>query len=262
MQLQSKALRTDIVMDSLGSKIDNRADCVVIRTPSVADHGPDNRIIFPHAPETTQAFQQMVDQYRQDFDVEAQGFMHITWDQQPSDYQLPPLEDDRWTAQTVVTLAADTLTKPNQYQDQLPIRTIEWNHDLPSFVDLHVDPQRQDVDVAWQRKYWQMKGLKLQQFQEIFEGQRWVVSEGSTLVADVGLYAIKDMARFHALVVDPSKQGQGWARTMLYNAFAHAKQHWHVHECLLVTDANAQALYEKIGFGRIEQRIDLTWVAG
>ncbi|MCB1197513.1 MAG: GNAT family N-acetyltransferase [Deltaproteobacteria bacterium] len=253
MELISKGQKTDIVMDSLETSIENTPDYIVVRTPSMPDYYSGNKVIFPQPAQSEQEFAKWMDLYRQKFDVPKQGFMHFTWDQNPAETDWTIYTKQGFTIFTGHTLSLQQIEKPARLNQQVRVRTIHWKQDFHSWKALHVDPHG-SASIEYQQRYWQMKGLKLQQFQEIFPGQRWVIEQDGELVADLGLYAIKDIARFHAPMVAPKWRKKGYATRLIYEAAVFAKQYWQVREMILVSEVGSDAdrLYAQLGFIKIE----------
>jgi|GEM_PF-6961178 len=262
MDLISKGQRTEVCMDSLESKIESTHDYIVIKNDLVPDYYGGNKIIFEHAPHSMHDLESCIEIYHKHFNVAAQKFIHFTWDQHTSDIPKSLIKDHGYHLFEGQTMQLETMDRPEYMNQGVDVHPVNWNKDIPGLQALHLDPTWERASIDFQNRYWTMKWPKLKMMEEVFPGRRWVVKKNKTIVADVGLYAFKNIARFHALMVDPEYRKQGLASRILFEAWDYAKKHWDVDVFVLVSEKNSDAskLYTNLGFKTIEPFYDVTKV--
>jgi ribosomal protein S18 acetylase RimI-like enzyme len=88
-------------------------------------------------------------------------------------------------------------------------------------------------------------------------GAWWGAYEGETLVANLGIFRVGELARFQAVVTDPRARRRGVASTLVHHAAEEARRAWGSELVLLETDPDGPAigLYERLGLAVIERRV-------
>src|SRR5690606_33607734 len=127
------------------------------------------------------------------------------------------------------------------------------------WIKLHQEYHWQLTNPSQIKNFWTVKAKSLKQLEQIFPGGRWVVLEDNELIADVGIYIFKNIARIHAMMVSPKFQGSGVGSGLLEIALWQALHTFGFDQAILIADPHSRAypFYKKLGFQTIEKRIEL-----
>lgn len=258
MEIQSKGLKTDVLIGSLESKIVNFPNFCVIKTPSIPEFMGGNGIVFSESPKKNQDVRDWIKLYENHFDIHQHGFVYFTWDTDPEACNLETWKEKGFEAIQTEVLG---LQKIKEVKSNINVTRLNWNTHTDDWIKLHQEYHWQLTNPSQIKNFWTVKAKSLQQLEEIFPGGRWVVLEGNTLIADVGIYVFKNVARIHAMMVSPTFQRKGMGGQLLETALWQALQTFGFDQAILIADPKSTAypFYKKLGFQTVEKRIELIW---
>ena len=262
MRPTSLGYRTDLIFHRFEGEVVDRDRYLVIRTPSNPSYRWGNFLIFDAPPEPG-------DFRRWDalFEKEVGTPPRIThkvfaWDTvdgrhgDVSDFLAAGFELGE-----EVVMATEMLVPPRRYNHDLEIRPLATDADFSEHIELHVLCRQEKDDEASYRSFYRASTESYRQMIAAGLGRWFGAFLDGKLVADMGIFAEGELARYQSVVTRPGFRRRGICSTLLYEVGRFALFDLKAKTLVIVADDHyfAKVVYASVGFGVRERQGSLEW---
>lgn len=260
MYLRSLGYRTDLIFARFSGQIADRGDCLAVRTPGNPGFYWGNFLLFrdpPGAdavPAWTLRFHEEIAS-RQPADHLAFG-----WDSPEGERGVvEPFLEAGFILNEHVVLTAEAVSPPPHPSGEVAIRPLATDADWMQALENQVACHAAKFPGAEYRRF---KARQMEEYRRMAEAGlgAWLGAflEGR-LVADLGVFADGEVARFQAVETHPDFRRRGICGTLVYAGAQHALSALGARRLVMVADEHYHAarIYESLGFRATERQLGL-----
>jgi GNAT superfamily N-acetyltransferase len=259
MEPTSLGYQTDLALLRLGgSRVDDRGDHLVVRSPHNPNHWWGNFLLLAEVPRPARC-QWWLDRFAAEFPAArhvAVGFngrtgtmADLAWFA-AAGYQIP--------ASTVMT--ATEVREPAIGNTDAMYRQLRSDQDWNQSVELRERCEDRPFEAQSHRAYLTAKAETNRRIVEAGHGAWFGAFIDGRLVAQMGLVAAGGgLARFQAVETDPDHRRHGLAGSLVHHASGHGFGELGAHTLVMVADPNYFAidLYRSLGFADAETQLQI-----
>ncbi len=261
MDLRSLALRTDLIFNRFAGEVEDRGDCVSVRTPDRSDWLWGNYLIMRAAPGAG-AHAQWTARYDAIFGADP-PFRVFTWDD-PSGAlgEIAPFLSAGFMLHTHTTLVAQAVTAPPHLSNAFNIRPLTHEADWDQYLDVHAFEDSTYGTAEELRRFTANQRDQLRAMVDAGLGLRFGAFQEDRLVSELGIYWDGDTARFNNVATLLGARRQGACRTLVYHASKFVLKNTACKTLVIeaAADAPAARLYQALGFKPVQQLRKLEWL--
>ena len=260
MQITSLGYRTDLALLELGGSIvEQRPDCLVVRTPHNPTFWWGNFVLYPGAPRPDEDIGRFTDVFAREF-PEAK---HLALGFDGVDGALDDLAgfaDAGLNAEVASVMTARHVHAPARPNRDAEYRTLETDEDWAQQVELHVACRDDDQDEAGHRVFSTAKAATSRGLVAAGHGAWFGAFVDGRLQSSMGLFrASPGLARFQSVETHPDARGQGLAGTLVHHVSRYGFEHLDAHTLVMVADPTYLAIriYRSVGFETTENQLQV-----
>jgi GNAT superfamily N-acetyltransferase len=221
-----------------------------------------NFLLFREPPQTGD-FERWKSLFAQEIGTPPQ-YNHITfgWDSPNGEVgQVQPFLDAGFSLNHDVVLTAQSLNLPPRLNTQVEIRPLHADWEWQAAIDTQVDCRPGAHTESGYREFKVRQFDRYRRMAEAGLGHWFGAFVGDRMVADLGIYCDREVARFQAVETIPEYQRQGICGTLVYTAGSFAFEQMGVRTLVMVADEfyHAARIYESVGFRPTEREAGLEW---
>ena len=257
MDVTSLGYRTDLALLLLGgSKIEDRGDHLVVRSPHNPQHWWGNFLLVGDVPAPESA-----KEWLERFTAEFPHVRHVALGFDATQGSVGDLAAFgsfglRAEAQTVMT--ATEVYKPTTWNDEASYRPLQSDDDWQQSVDLRVLCVDPGLDPVSYRDFATAKVRTNRQLVEAGHGNWFGAFLDGRLVCQMGLFAAgTGLARFQSVETDPGHRRRGLAGSLVFEVSRYGLDELGAQTLVMVADPEYFAidLYRAVGFGDTETQL-------
>jgi GNAT superfamily N-acetyltransferase len=267
MNVRSLGYRTDLIFhrfgyDQFASTITDRDTYLIIRTPHNPTYRWGNFLLFSRPPQPGD-LERWEGLFAREVgtppEVQHRVFGWDTVGGETGD--VAPFLAAGYRLEQSVVMTTDTLTKPRKYNREVQIGPLEQS-DFAEVIELHVLSRDEEESEAGYRTFWQESARSYERMSAAGLGRWFGAFYEGQLVADMGIFAEGDLARFQAVVTHPEFRRRGICATLLYETGRYALQNLGAKTLVISADEHyfAKNIYASVGFEARERQVGLEWV--
>jgi ribosomal protein S18 acetylase RimI-like enzyme len=260
MKLKSLGYRTDLIFFAFDGEIIDRGDYLILRTPGNPGFYWGNFLLFSHPPQGGD-FIKWRELFAREIGTPPETQHQVFgWDSPRGEMGViqPFLQAGFRPAQEVVLTSSEPRS-PSRPSDLVSIRALKTEDEWQQAVENQVicrEPEFEEDEYREYRKgqmqrYRKMVAAGLGNWYGAFVDQR--------LVADLGLFHDKRLARYQTVQTHPDFRRRGIAGTLVYSAGRQSMANYNLDTLVIVANqaSNAARLYESLGFKPTEKQVGL-----
>lgn len=264
MDFKSLGLRTDLIFHRFGAQVSDRGDYVAIRTASRPDYLWGNCILIRRFGAADSADHWIRIFEREIGSRKETGFMTFAWDDPTGSAEhITPFLDLGFKLSTSTIFTATAVRRPSAYNDDFVVRPLESDADWEQYLDVHFSKDWGYGSLEDQHRFNLAQRDSLRAMVQAGIGMRYGAFLGDCLVAELGIYWDRDVARFNNVGTRASHRRRGACSTLVYEAskatFSDMKRKTLVLEAL--SGGEAARLYGTVGFTPSQQLCKVEWLA-
>ena len=254
MEIASLAFRTDLAMlERSGSRVEDRDDHLVVRTPDNPTFWWGNFLLLPHAPADEAAARAWLGTFEREFP----DARHRTFGVDGTTGTLADLTT--FTTRGLETEGATVMTATQVHEPPYPdvvarYRPLESDDDWTQQVEL----SRAGETLGYDLPYATARAAADRRLVEAGYGAWWGAFEGDRLLASMGLFAASEgLARFQSVKTHPDARGRGLAGTLVHRVSRYGFEELGAHTLVMVADPDYLAIriYRSVGFADTERQL-------
>jgi ribosomal protein S18 acetylase RimI-like enzyme len=262
MEIHSLGYRTDLIFPRFDGQILDRADYLVIRTPSNPTYYWGNFLLFADPPRQGDLGRWKALFAREiGLPPQVQHFA-FGWDTVDGETGLvQPFLDEGFNLGQAFVLTAGRVNPPPKPNQEVVIRplTEDWEW-LQAEQNQVLCRQAGHSQAEFQR----FKRDQMQRFRRMTHaglGQWFGAFLEGQLVADLGVFAEGPLGRFQDVGTHPDYRRRGICGTLVHQASLYAFEKMKVETLVMVADEHyfAAKIYESVGFQPLEHQVGLDW---
>ena len=263
MRPTSLGYRTDLIFHRFEGEVSHRDHYLVIRTPSNPSYRWGNFLIFDAPPEPG-AFGRWNELFAREVGtpprITHKLFAWDTVDGQHGD--VGDFLAAGFELGEEVVMATDVLTRPERYNHDLEIRALSSDGEFAEHVDLHVLCRQGKDDEASYRSFYEASTESYRKMIAAGLGRWFGAFSDGKLVADMGIFADGELARYQSVVTHPDFRRRGICSTLLYEVGRFALSSLDAKTLVIVADDHyfAKNIYGAVGFSAREKQGSLEWI--
>ena len=260
MQIRSLGYRTDLIFARFHGVVEERGDCVVVRTPSNPGYYWGNFLLFRDPPgegapaEWKRRFHQEI--------ASRQPARHLAfgWDAPEGERgRVEPFLAEGFILNENVVLTADTVSPPPRPNREVEVRPLasdaDWAQALENQVVCHAAEFRLP-------EYRVFKTLQMDAYRRMAAaglGAWFGAFLDGRLVADLGVFVDGPVARFQAVETHPDFRRRGICGTLVHESARHAQAALGAERLVMVADEHYHAgrIYQSLGFRPTERQLGI-----
>ncbi|MDA8792034.1 GNAT family N-acetyltransferase [Bacteriovoracaceae bacterium] len=267
MEIKSLIIQTDLIFAKFAGSIEYRSDMAIIRTPSNPRFHWGNFIVFKNPPkiDDCQNWKRIFDQ---EFDY-YKGPHHYTfvWDIDGSETScdkeiIKAFEKYEFDYEDSIALSCSELNAPKQLNHEIKIREIKTESEWQEVIKLQI--LCGDEKYKKNGTYEKFKIDQFKNYRKMYEadlGFWYGAFIGETLVADLGIFHSRNLARYQSVETHPDYRNKGICGTLVYQSSLMLLKHFNIDQFVMVADPNYHAarIYENVGFKNVEKIESFSW---
>jgi len=262
MKVKSLGYKTDLIFPGFDGDIIDRGDYLVILTPDNPTFHWGNFILFKNPPKNSDFLLWKNIFNREIASILKANHMAFGWD--TSDGETGEVElftDDGFDFFKSIVLSTDDVNLPKKHNTEIVIRPISEDWEWQQAQSNQIACREQGHDIA---SYTQFKSDQMRRYRKMTKagiGQWFGAFLENHLVADLGVFAINNTARFQNVCTHPDFRRQGICGTLVYESSRYAFEKMDVKTLVMVADEDYHAarIYESVGFKPRERQVGLSW---
>lgn len=256
MDVISLGYQTDLALLQLGgSRIDDRGDHLVVRSPHNPTHWWGNFLLLSHVPTPADT-----DRWLATFDSEFPEAGHVALGFDGVDGSVGDLMSFEAAglspeAQTVMT--APSVREPPHPNRDATYRRLSSDDDWAQQVELRL-ACNDNLEPVGYREFAVQKALTARSLVEAGHGAWFGAFLDGRLVSGMGLFAAgQGLARFQSVETHPDARGRGLAGTLVHHASRYGLDRLGAHTLVMVADPDYSAIriYRSVGFTDTEAQL-------
>lgn len=245
----SLGIRTDLLFHRFDGIVIERADYLVIRTPTNPGFFFGNLLIFntPPTPQDATAWPAL---FAHEFGDNPE-IRHVTliWDTEaPGD--TTGFATAGYTVETALVLTAQSVRPPPKTNSAIQIRPITTDADWQAVIECQILSPSVEQDPADYRRFKTRQITRYRAMAEQGLGAWFGAFLNNKLVADLGLYHDGTIGRFQQVETHPDHRRQGICGTLVHTIARHALETLGLTTLVMVADEayHAAGIYQQVGF--------------
>ena len=247
MDVSSLGLRTELALRvHSGSRLEDRGDHLVVRTPDNPTFWWGNCLVLPEVPADVGSAQRWLTTFEQDLpDARHRTFYVDGVDGSPADLQ--PFLALGLTVEGAVVMAARSVHAPPRPNRAATCRPLRTDADWTQQVELSMAGE----EVGWDLEFSTRKAAADRVLVDGGHGRWYGAFVGDRLVSSMGLFtASPGLARFQSVKTHPDHRGQGLAGTLTHVVARYGFDELGAETLVMVADPEYLAIrvYRSIGF--------------
>lgn len=267
MNLQSLGQRTDLMLRSFESIIENKPNYIAIRTPQNPSFRWGNFLIFP-APPQAGDFDNWKTLFAQKIGTPPTvNHFCFTWDRTTGEIGASKIFIEAgFRLEESVTLTARSVNPPPKLNTDCKIRTLETAQDWSEWLALALDAMAAEPPEKREGE-----GYKLFLENKIAERKRMIAAGwgkwfgaylNGKLASSMGLFVRDGLGRFQSVDTHPHFRRLGLAGTLLYYVAQRGFTEMGAKDLVIIADQHyfAKNIYASVGFRPTERTHSLEWV--
>ena len=262
MRPTSLGYRTDLIFHRFEGEVIDQGHYLVIRTPSNPDYHWGNLLIFD-APPKPGDFARWNALFEREVGTPPRiNHKVLAWDTVDGRHgDVTDFLTAGFELGEEVVMAAATLTPPRRTNHELEIRALETDADFAEHVELHVLCRGEKYDEASYRPFYEASTKSYRKMIAVGLGRWFGAFLEGKLVADMGIFAAGDLARYQSVVTHPDFRRRGVCSTLLYETGRFALETLGAKTLVIVADDHyfAKNIYGSVGFTARERQGSLEW---
>lgn len=253
MNIDSLAWRSDLALLAAGgSKVDDRGDHLVVRTPGNPTFYWGNFLLLDEAPSTEQVprWLELFENELPDCEHRAFGVNGTTG----SNEDLSGFVAAGLTPDTGAVMTARAVTEPPHPHRDALLRPLRSDPDWEAQAALHRAGQESDATP----EFAQQRARAQRSLVDQGHGQWFGAWLDELLVASLGIFSASEgVARFQQVKTHPDARGQGLCGTLVHHAAHHAFERMDAQTLVMVADPlyDAIRVYKSLGFEVTEHQM-------
>jgi ribosomal protein S18 acetylase RimI-like enzyme len=260
MEIRSLGYRTDLIFPRFEGIVEDRGDCVVVRTPSNPGYYWGNFLLFAHPP-GADSLAAWTRRFREEIaSVQPAGHVTFGWDSPEGEAgAVEPFLAAGFILSENAVLTAETLVPPRHYNADVEIRPLAADAEWAQALENHVAVSAGEFPEAEYRLF---KARQLALYRRMTDaglGAWFGAFHGARLVADLGVFTDGTLARFQQVGTHPEFRNRGICGTLVYESARYARARLGVERFVMTADEHYHAgrIYEALGFRRTERQLGL-----
>ena len=260
MNLKSLGYRTDMIFHTFDGEIIDRGDYLVLRTPSNPGFYWGNYLLFSQPPQVGDVLK-----WRKLFaqeignppETEHQVF---GWDSPGGEEGIvDPFLQAGFRLERNVVLTSSEPRSPSRPSSLVTIRALHTEADWEQALENQVICREAEFDEDEYREYRKGQMERYRNMVAAGLGDWYGAFVDQRLVADLGLFYDKGLARYQTVQTHPGFRRRGIAGTLVYSAGRQSMANYGLHTLVIVAEqaSNAARLYESLGFKPTEKQVGL-----
>ncbi len=255
----SLGYQTDIGLLRLGgSRVEDRGDHLVVRSPHNPTHWWGNFLLLAHVP-PPEGSQRWLDRFSAEFPSAqhvALGFDGV----RGSISELGWFVEHGFDAEASVVMSARNVHPPSSVNGKAVYRQLRSDEDWAQSVELRVRCDDRHLEQSAFRSYLTARAQTNRDIVEAGHGGWFGAFLDGHLVAQMGLFsAAQGLARFQSVETDPEHRRVGLAGSLVYYVSRYGFDELRAHTLVMVADPNYFAidLYRSVGFVPAETQLQI-----
>jgi len=239
-------------------EISERADYLVIKTPSNPGFHWGNYLVFARPPQAGDA-ELWPALFRKEFaDLPGIQHMAMTWDEPVTSDFIQPFLDLGFTFESNIALATTSVHRPAKFNTVVTVRQIESDQEWETVVQGQLLANEKYEAKGFET----FKRTQMANYRRMTDAGRghWFGAflEGQ-LAANLGVFFEGDVGRFQAVVTHPDYRRRGICGRLVYEAALVAFEKFRVVTLVMVADEgyHAAGIYESVGFSPAQSNYTL-----
>lgn len=256
MQLRSLGYRTDLIFHRFGGEVSDQGRYLVIRTPSNPSYRWGNLLIFD-APPQPGDFGRWNALFEEEVGTPPRIRHKVfAWDTVDGDNgAVDDFLEAGFELGEEVVMATDALLPPRRYNHDVEIRALQTDAEFAEHVDLHVLCWDGNDDKAAYRTFYEASTESYRRMIGAGLGRWFGAFSDGKLVADMGIFAEDDLARYQSVATHPDFRRRGLCGTLLFEVGRFALETLGAKTLVIMADDHyfAKDIYAAAGF-RVRER--------
>lgn len=259
MEINSLALKTDLIFHQFNGIVLNYNDYLVIKTPGNPTFFWGNLIYFAHPP-ATESLKMWKDIFREHFLSMNVQHMTFAWDGAEDDLKniAPFLEDGFEIEKSVVMMTSEILV-PKKINNDFRVRPIVSDQDWKQVLENHVLCRGEHFVESRYRKFAENR---IENYRTMINAKKglWMGAFlGDKVVGDLGIFFDQGIGRFQAVGTNPDFRRIGVCSTLIYQTLLMAREKMNISKFVIVADPDyhASQIYRSVGFKDFEIQFGL-----
>ena len=262
MHLRSLRYRTDLIFARYDGIVEDLGDAVRVVNPRNPAHYYGNILIMERPPRQGDLVAWET-RFAREIGTPEGGWRHVLfgWDEPGGDAGDPgEFLEAGYTLEENVVMAAPCLKPPRRVNRDAEIRPLR---DTDEEWALAVDNQVAAREERWEEStYRAFKEAQMTRYRAMTRaglGFWYGAFVDGRIVADMGVFAHGELARFQAVGTHPEYRGRGLCGTLTHVAREHAREALGVPMLVIVADDHyyAKDIYRSVGFEPLERQAAL-----
>jgi ribosomal protein S18 acetylase RimI-like enzyme len=260
MNIRSLGWRTDLIFPRFDGIVEDRGDCLVVRTPTNPGYYWGNFLLFRDPPAVDS-----LPAWKERFRLEISSIQpadHVTfgWDSPEGEAAaLEPFLAEGFRLEENVVLSAETLSPPPHVNGEIGVRPLASAEDWAQVLRNQVECRPAEFALEDYRVFKERQMARYRRMAEAGAGAWYGAFLDDRVVADLGIFVDGGLARFQRVETHPDFRRRGICGTLVYEAARQARSSLGAERMVIVADENYHAgrIYAALGFRRTERQLGL-----
>lgn len=258
VDVRSLGYRTDLLFLRAGGIVEDRGDCLVVRTPSNPTFYWGNFLLFD-APPGAGDFERWRGLFVKEFPEAA----HVAfgWDDPAGEAgEIGPFQEAGFEFDDSVVLTARAVRPPPKACAEATVRPLRENWEWAAALENHVAIHGEEHGEAAYRTFAARRQTEHRRLVEAGRGRWFGAFVDDRLAGDLGQFAFEGVGRFQAVGTHPEFRRRGVCGALVHEAARYGLERMGIETLVMVADAHyhAAAIYESVGFAPTERQAGLT----
>ena len=262
MEINSIALKTDLIFSQFGGDVVVRDEYIKVATPKNPRFFYGNYLLFSTPPQKD-SFAKWTELFKKEFaDNKEISHMTFCWEN-PKGIESDASEfvKNDFVIEESLVLSTSQIVRPRKYNSEIEVKPVVSVRDWDRVIEHQVMSRKADFV---EDEYLHFKIQQFNAYREMSQAKlgNWFGAYiDGQLAGDLGLYYANGVGRFQAVETNPFFRRQGVCSTLLYEVCKVALMEWNLQELVIVADPEYHALnvYQDVGFKPVEKLKSMFW---